>query len=96
MLAGEEVKNPSGISGENTGQVKNAVEAERVAMKFIWNKFPKAKINIQKISNSIVRNKEIWSVEGNMEIKTGLFSSSEMRAFKVQISSDEEIMGYDF
>ena len=76
-------------------EVKNANDAERVAMGFIWNKSPKAIIDIQKVSYGLVGNKEIWSVEGNMRVKTGLFSS-EMRSFKVQISSSEEVMAYEF
>ena len=76
-------------------EVKNAADAEKVAMGFIWGKFPKTIISVQKVSYGLVGNKEIWSVEGNMKVKTGVLSS-EMRPFKVQISSDEEIMAYEF
>lgn len=68
---------------------------KKAAMGFVLNKFPKTIIDIQKVSYGVVGNKEIWSVEGNMKVKTGILSS-EMRPFKVQISSNEEIMAYEF
>jgi len=95
------LKNPTAIDESNKTpivsmkEVKNADAAEKAAMEFIWNKFPKSVVNVQKVSYGLVGNKEIWSVEGNMRVKTGLFSS-EMRSFKVQISSSEEVMAYEF
>jgi hypothetical protein len=76
-------------------EVKNADAAEKAATEFLWNKFPRAVINFQKILYGLVGNKEIWSVEGNMKVKTGLISS-EMRPFKVQISSSGAVVAYEF
>jgi hypothetical protein len=95
------VKNPAATDEANktptgsTKEVKNADAAEKAAMEFILNKFPKSVINVQKVSYGVVGNKEMWSVEGNMKVKTGVLSS-EMRPFKVQISSSGEVMAYEF
>jgi hypothetical protein len=95
------VKNPAATDEANKTptvsikEVKNANAAEKAAMEFILNRFPKSVVNVQKVSYGVVGNKEIWSVEGNMRVKTGMLSS-EMRPFKVQISSSEEVMAYEF
>jgi hypothetical protein len=83
------------IPRSSMNEVKDAMGAERVAIGFILSKFPKTVINIQRVSYGLVGNREIWSVEGNMRVKTGIFSS-ETRPFKVQVSSNEEIMAYEF
>jgi hypothetical protein len=99
LILGEEVNPAVDDTNETPSvsvkEVKNVDSAERAAKEFLWNKFPKARITFQKVSYGLVGGKEIWNAEGSMKVKTGLMSS-EMRSFKVQISSSGEVVAYEF
>lgn len=73
--------------------IKDAIEAENIAIRFILSRFHRSKIRVHRVSHKELHDKELWSVEG--EVKIGLFRRKK-ESFKVEVSSNADIIAYEF
>lgn len=72
-------------------KIEDYSDAELEFKRWLEDKFPRAKnVNFKKVW----KDEELWILEGNATISTGLFKD-ESKKFKVQMTLSGEIVSYE-
>ncbi len=74
-------------------KINDYTDAEREFGRWLMDKYPTVKkVNFKKVSKD--RERELWTIEGEMETESGLFKST-WQPFKLEMNTDGEIVGYE-